>query len=223
MAKRKRPRGPQRSRRRQPRREPYDRVLVVCEGTKTEPDYFREIVEAYRLSSANVVVASGRGSDPESVVATAVERYEDDPDYEGVYVVVDRDTHAGYAAAEDRVRNAPGGLRDVARLVPSTPCFEYWLLLPFEETARPYAKTGKRSPCANVIRDLEAHLPGYSKGGGGTFAATREYVEEAKARAARRLVEARRAGTENPTTHVHVLVERLQTLRDGPSGTEERG
>ena len=99
MAKRKRPRGPQRSRRRQPRREPYDRVLVVCEGTKTEPDYFREIVEAYRLSSANVVVASGRGSDPESVVATAVERYEDDPDYEGVYVVVDRDTHAGYAAA----------------------------------------------------------------------------------------------------------------------------
>ena len=152
-------------------------------------------------------------------VATAVERYEEDPDYEGVYVVVDRDTHAGYAAAVDRVANAPGGLRAIAHLIPSTPCFEYWLLLHFEETARPYATEGGRSPCANVIRDLEAHLPQYSKGGGGTFAATRAHVEEAKARAARRLIEARRAGTENPTTHVHVLVERLQTLRDGPSGT----
>lgn len=213
MARRRRPRGPEQSRRQAPRREPYDRVLIVCEGTKTEPDYFREIVEAYRLSSANVVVASGRGSDPETVVDTAVERYEKDSDYEGVYVVVDRDAHAGFAAAEDRMRNAPGGLRDVAHLIPSTPCFEYWLLLHFEETAKPYAKAGRRSPCANVIRDLEAHLPSYSKGGGGTFAATRERVEEAKARAARRLVEAERAGTENPTTHVHVLVERLQTLR----------
>lgn len=220
MAKRNRARGPEKSRRRRPRREPYDRVLIVCEGTKTEPDYFREIVSAYRLSSANVVVGSGRGSDPESVVATAVERYEEDPDYDGVYVVVDRDTHVGFASAEDRMRNAPGGLRKVAHLIPSTPCFEYWLLLHFEETAKPYAKTGRRSPCANVIRDLEAHLPSYSKGGGGTFADTRDRVEEAKARAVRRLIEAKRAGTENPTTHVHVVVERLQTLREGGTGSD---
>ena len=186
----------------------------MCEGTKTEPDYFREIVEAYRLSSANVVVASGRGSDPESVVATAVDRYEDDPDYEGVYVVIDRDTHVGYAAAVDRMENAPGALRGVAHLIPSTPCFEYWLLLHFEETARPYASTGRRSPCANVIHDLEAHLPAYSKGRGGTFTATRVHVEAAKARAGRRLREAERTGTENPTTHVHLLVERLQALRE---------
>ena len=220
MARRRTPRGPDKTRRRGPQREPYDRVLIVCEGTKTEPDYFREIVEAYRLSSANVVVASGRGSDPESVVTTAVERYEGDPDYDGVYVVVDRDAHVGFASAEDRMRNAPGGLRDVAHLVPSTPCFEYWLLLHFEETAKPYAKTGRRSPCANVIRDLEAHLPSYSKGGGRTFADTREHVEEAKARAARRLIEAERAGTENPTTYVHVVVERLQTLREGGEGSD---
>lgn len=214
MARRKQPRGRQRSARQGPQREPYDRLLIVCEGTKTEPNYFREIIAAYRLSSANVDVTSGRGSDPESVVATAVDRYESDPDYEGVYVVIDRDAHAGYAAAVDRLANAPGTLREVAHVIPSTPCFEYWLLLHFEETARPYARTGQRSPCENVIRDLEAYLPAYRKGGGEAFAATRAHVETAKVRAGRRLREAERVGTENPTTHVHLLVERLQTLRE---------
>ena len=110
--------------------------------------------------------------------------------------------------------NAPGDLRDAVSLIPPTPSFEYWLLLHFEQTARPYAKAVKRQACANVMRGgLETHLPEYSKGGGGTFAATREHVKKAMARAARRLVEARWAGTENPTTHVQVLVERLQTLR----------
>lgn len=33
---------------------PYDRVLIVCEGAKTEPNYFREIRDAYRLSTANI-------------------------------------------------------------------------------------------------------------------------------------------------------------------------
>lgn len=214
MAQRKPPRGPQRSARQEPQRESYDRVLIVCEGTKTEPAYFREIIAEYRLSSANVVVASGRGSDPESVVGTAVERYEADSDYEGVYVVIDRDTHAGYDAAVDRMENAPGTLRDVARLISSTPCFEYWLLLHFEETARPYVSTGRRSPCANVIHDLMVQLPSYRKGSAGTFAETKDRLETAKARAARRLREAQRVETDNPTTHVHLLVERLQTLRD---------
>ena len=28
-------------------REPYDRVLIVCEGEKTEPSYFMELREYY--------------------------------------------------------------------------------------------------------------------------------------------------------------------------------
>lgn len=214
MARKKRSRAPERTRRRGPRREPYDRLLIVCEGTKTEPGYFREIIDAYRLSSANVRVASGRASDPEAVVDTAVDLFGEDPDYDGVYVVIDRDSHAGYAAAVDRAENAPGAMRGVVRLIPSMPCFEYWLLLHFAETSKPFAKEGGRSPCANVIRDLRKHLPSYGKGTGGLYSATKEHIEEAKARAGRRLQAAAATDTENPTTHIHVLVERLQTLRD---------
>lgn len=38
------------------RRAPYDRVLIVCEGEKTEPNYFNELKDYYKLNSANVEV-----------------------------------------------------------------------------------------------------------------------------------------------------------------------
>lgn len=33
------------------RRDSYDRILIVSEGSKTEPNYFGEIRQAYRLHS----------------------------------------------------------------------------------------------------------------------------------------------------------------------------
>lgn len=38
------------------RRASYDRILIVSEGSKTEPNYFRETRAAYRLHTANVEV-----------------------------------------------------------------------------------------------------------------------------------------------------------------------
>lgn len=35
-------------------RKPYERLLIVCEGEKTEPQYLREIQQAYRLSSTHL-------------------------------------------------------------------------------------------------------------------------------------------------------------------------
>ncbi len=40
--------------RRGPKKQPYDRVLIVCEGAKTEPTYFRELCDHYQLSTANI-------------------------------------------------------------------------------------------------------------------------------------------------------------------------
>jgi hypothetical protein len=38
------------------RRASYDRILIVSEGSRTEPNYFREIRKAFRLHTANVQV-----------------------------------------------------------------------------------------------------------------------------------------------------------------------
>ena len=212
---RRQPREISRSRRRPARRDPYDRVLIVCEGTETEPHYFREVVEAYRLNTANVVVRSGATSDPRDVVATAQEAYSDDPDYEGVYVVADGDVETfgqARAAVREIQRGDADGLGAVLSLVASVPCFEYWLLLHFQETAKPYHKEGARSACADCERDLKTHLPDYSKGARGVFAKTREHLDVATHRAEVRL--RRRTTVPNPGTRVHELVERLRTLKD---------
>lgn len=51
--------------RKQGRRGSYDRVLIVCEGSKTEPNYFKEIRAAHRLHTANVEVQPGiLGTEP---------------------------------------------------------------------------------------------------------------------------------------------------------------
>ena len=60
--------------RRGPQREPYDLVLIVCEGAKTEPYYFEGLKRVWRLSNANVHVRSAGASDPPNLVAYALEQ-----------------------------------------------------------------------------------------------------------------------------------------------------
>ena len=42
--------------RKKAQRAPYDRILIVTEGSKTEPNYFNEIRVANKLRTANVQV-----------------------------------------------------------------------------------------------------------------------------------------------------------------------
>ena len=57
-------------------RAPYDYVLIVCEGKKTEPGYFEELCKHLRLQSANVKIAKNDvGSNPLSVVSCALDEY----------------------------------------------------------------------------------------------------------------------------------------------------
>ena len=77
--------------RRSPKRAPYDKVLIVCEGSKTEPNYFNELRDYSTLETANVRVASSCGSDPMSVVRHGKNLYRDEKQkghpYDRVYCV----------------------------------------------------------------------------------------------------------------------------------------
>jgi hypothetical protein len=44
-------------RRRKPQRDPYDMVLIVCEGKKTEPNYFCDLRDDLKLNTANILVS----------------------------------------------------------------------------------------------------------------------------------------------------------------------
>lgn len=91
--------------RKRARRAGYERLLIVCEGSKTEPNYFKEIRQAYRLHTANVVIHPSKlGTAPIQVLQYAKELFEHGNAhmqikaraFEQVYVVFDRDDHDSY-------------------------------------------------------------------------------------------------------------------------------
>ena len=202
------PRKP--SKRQAPKREPYDRVLIVCEGSKSEPLYFTEIMRRYRLSTANVQVVN-EGSAPISVVNEASKRQKKEQDlgerYDHVFCVFDRDEHATFDAA---CAKAKAKKHKLAR---SWPCFEFWLLLHFGYSRKPYTKSGTLSPAANCLRDLRKHLPDYEKAQRGLFKLLENRLEDAKANARRTIVDAIKTKAPNPCTEVHRLVDYLQNLK----------
>jgi hypothetical protein len=177
--------------RKQSHRASYDRVLIVSEGSKTEPLYFREIKNAHRLQTANVEVhPSELGTEPIQVVRYAKQLFEKGDihkrvrakGFEMVFAVFDRDDHKTYFDALQLTASLDGRLRNDAKqpvafkAIASIPCFELWLLLHYEDIRHPLHRD-------EVLTRLKKHIPKYDKGFGGSFAATREYLEIASARA----------------------------------------
>lgn len=207
--------------RKQNRRASYDRILVVSEGSRTEPNYFKEIRAEYRLHSANVEVQPGAlGTEPIQVVEYARELFESgDPHkgirprvFEQVYAVFDRDDHHTFHEALVRARELDGKLKNDLRqpikftAIPSRPNFEFWLLLHFEDIHH-------LMPRDEVMRRLKRHIPGYEKGMGQAFAATKANLQMAIARA-RALAEKADPGDDHePYTGMVDLVDLLTNLK----------
>jgi hypothetical protein len=206
-------------RKRKKPREPYDVVLIVCEGAKTEPEYFKALKNELRLSSTNIRICGKEcGSAPVSVVDYAIEESKKFGDYNRVYCVFDRDRHETYETALNKVNQTK--LRNGAKIsaITSVPCFEYWLLLHFADTARPYGALASVSPCEELLRDLKTHISGYEKGSD-VFSITYPLVDEALRRAKIRERNCVVDGTDNPSTKVHELVVYLRELKKEPEET----
>ncbi|WP_193074507.1 RloB family protein [Pseudomonas sp. FME51] len=206
------PRGLQR---RAARREPYARVLIVCEGEKTEPLYFQGLRNHYGLNTANIEVCGECGSDPNSVLQFAKQRYREERDtgdaFDKVFCVFDKDSHAHYAAALQAI--AKSQPRDTFIAINSVPCFEYWLLLHYAYSTRPYAALPGNSSGNQVLSELKMYLADYEKGAGNIFDLLLDQLEFAKHNAARSLAEAQANNTDNPSTRVHELVSFLQSIK----------
>lgn len=208
--------------RRTEHRPAHDRILIVTEGKRSEPNYFNEIRSSLRLSSAHIVVRGGElGTQPQQVVDYSEalflngdrHRGIEARAFEAVYAVFDRDDHTTYpnalrsAEALDQKHRNDLGAPVRFQAIPSNPCFELWLLLHFEEIRHLKHRD-------EVFARLKKHLPGYGKGSEHTYARTKAHVALALQRATG-LNAASPFNEDKPFTHVSVLVERLQDLR-GP-------
>lgn len=201
--------------RRKARREPYAKVLIVCEGEKTEPHYFLGLKDYYKLNSANVEICGDCGSDPVSIVNYGKQRYREERDagdpFDKVYCVFDKDSHTNYERAMDQIRRLTP--KDTYEAINSLPCFEYWLLLHFTYTTQPFSGLPGKSACAHVIDELRNFMPEYAKGDKGIFARLVDQLPFAIGNADRALQSAAANDTDNPTTRAHELVQFLQNIK----------
>ncbi|MEE3711888.1 RloB family protein [Campylobacter sp. CLAX-7218-21] len=102
-------------------------VLIICEGQKTEPNYFNKLKEKYHLS--NIIILKNTKPSPSSVVRVAMEKqreYKLDAKNSIIYCVFDRDEHKDIDNALDMIKAKS------FNAILSSVCFEIWYLLHFE-------------------------------------------------------------------------------------------
>lgn len=169
MARRDRPR---REARRAPFLEPKPRILVVCEGEVTEPQYFEAFRRWCRNPRVDVRVVGPAGV-PFTLVTRARELKEgaereaaaerdENIRYEEVWCVFDFDQHP-------RVREARQMAKDNGlRLAMSNACFELWLLLHLRENPGEQHRHRLQEMLAELMPgvrdkhlDFELLIPGY--------------------------------------------------------------
>ena len=203
------------------KRASYDRILIVSEGSKTEPLYLGEIRAEYRLPTANVQVHPSQfGTTPLQVVEYAEHLFVNGDEakdiqpraFEQIYAVFDRDDHDTYHNALAKAAARHGKLRNDLNksvsftAIASVPCFELWLLLHFEEVLAPLHRT-------EVYQRLRPYLPGYDKGQPGHYANTKLHLVVATQRAEHLATLADAYDSTAPYTDLHRLVRLLTTLK----------
>lgn len=200
-------------RRRGPIRPPFDRVLIVCEGKKTEPNYFGEIRIQARISTTHIKIINGEyGTQPLQIVEFAIDEFKKSRTYDRVYAVFDRDDHNTYANAISKAEAHNKKLKNdenksvILEAVTSVPCFELWLLLHFADI-RSWLHRDE------VLSRLKRFIANYDKGSNDIYAKTSRHWDTAYGRASRLKQNFSRLPGNDAYTDVHELVALLRTLK----------
>jgi hypothetical protein len=183
-------------------RDELPRFLIVCEGEKTEPNYFEALAAELRIS-VNARI-EGLGDNTDSLVQQAIALKQAD-DYVQAWCVFDRDSfppnrfHRAIQLAESN---------DV-RVAYSNEAFELWYILHFE-----YLQSGL--PRDNYKKKLTRHLGKEYQKNSPTIYTDIKNKQSTAIRNATRLLsiyDPQNPERDNPSTKVHLLVQELNSFR----------
>lgn len=197
------------------KREQHDVVLMVCEGKKSEPNYLQAYCDELQLNSANIKVL-GTGTDPLTLVNRALNEYNQSKDYDRVFCLFDKDKHPNYQDAVNKINSLRERSRNSVPIyaITSVPCFEYWLLLHFVISTRPYIKNGKKSAGDQLFSEIKSYIKDYHKGHTDIFEKTKFNLNIAITRAKQIYEQQLENGTDNPSTRVYELIEYLSKIKN---------
>ena len=208
--------------RKQGKRARHDRILIVCEGSKTEPNYFGEIKSYYRIPTANIqILHSELGTSPLQVVEYAerlfkkgdLQRGIPKKAFDQVFAVFDRDDNTDFYNALDKAQSLNQKIKNdekkliTFQAIPSIPCFEFWLLLHYEDVTALF-------PRDEVMRKLKTHYPDYEKNAQDVWNHTKDKWELALNCATRLATTSSPHDNDKPYTAIGELVRTLTTLKN---------
>jgi hypothetical protein len=190
-----------------------ERFLIVCEDDKSAPHYFEALKKHFGISADSVQLAGSDGkTHPIQVVERAVELKETAADptsgtepFDKVWCVIDGD----YGNKINNAR-ARAEANDV-KLAISTKCFEYWVLLHFDENDTP------TTDCDGLVHTLKSkHIKNYQKGSCEFHAIVTNVIDACK-----RAEKLRKPGikrgehpeSQNPCSEVYKLVNAILRAR----------
>lgn len=189
-----------------------ERLLIVCEGTKTEPNYFDNIKTKLPKHIAEVIDVEGKGFNTQSLVSHA-KRIRDakkgsDYSYDEVWVVFDRDSFE-----PDKFDNAIHSATAAGMKVAwSNEAFELWYILHFVARQTGMSRTEYKA-CLSKYLDTP-----YQKNDPDMYSKLDAKGNESEAiRRARGLQELHAETPHhdaNPCTTVSDLIEKLNSFRN---------
>lgn len=182
--------------------------LIVCEGEKTEPNYFRCFPVDTKVIKLDI---KGEGKNTKSLVAKAIE-LKNDSEYDEsdrFWCVFDRDIN-GKNSNDAQNFNAAMTLaqNNGIKVAYSNDAFELWYLLHFH-----FYNTGiSRKEYQNMLTKLLGHE--YQKNSETIYEELINKQQDAIKHAKRLLMKYDRPNPEsdNPSTTVHLLVEELNSF-----------
>ena len=195
--------------------EPERHFYVYCEGTKTEPEYLRNVGRRFKHAR---IVAVPVGGVPRTVAERAIERakllaqrrrprqrtssFEEN---DQVWAVIDRDKHPQFenVLAMCRVRRV--------KVAQSNPCFELWLVLHLDDFDKPIHSGGIQARLHELFPQYD-----HERSPAPDFEPLLDGMPEAEQRAARQLQArvAEQTPFGNPSTTVGHLTHAIREAHE---------
>ncbi len=183
--------------------------MIFCEGTKnkSESAYFNALIKDLKFPGEKIElrVVDTKFNTGKELVKAAKEEREFKEDI--LWVVYDKDGYTQHAQTFDEA------YRSNINIAFSSISFEFWILLHFEYTTRPYEKS------EDIIDDLKnKHEFYYSKADTRIFSLTKNKIQIAKERAKRvqRYQEESKRKPKifnfNPYTNIDQLIDSIDSL-----------
>lgn len=188
------------------RKETKPRTLIVY-GAQCSEKYYIENLLAHHDISSSTVMTYDFAFTPERLVkeAQTIAKTEvrNGEIFDEVFCIVDRDDFAHFDVAKQ------AAIRSKFNYIESHPCFEYWLLIHFKPTDKPFASMGKVSIGEACKKELKTYYKTYEKNSRTIYSDLFDKVGDAITYAERRYKKAESENDYNPCTNFYLLIRHL--------------